>query len=483
MKKFFIAILLVMFMGFAIPNVYASSSGAQFEIEGPGPGGGGGGTTPPPDEEPMPVTLEEKLSSANTYDVSIAIPYQSYSGKAKTTYNMNVNNNNIVQNASARITFITHGLGNNASAWSNDGNNFTTLKYNYDSVINKLRCHYNADVYFAQFVTRTYYRLYKLNPTNYNVRTQVGHIVDTNKHSVVVFEAYKPLDYNDNIYYQFNVMASNIVNDYKFGNELHRLPKINLIGHSRGGITNMQYALDHPDLVENMFSIDTPFMGSTTAVLYDVAADFNLSDDVQNSPGLSDITDPSVYYTNMYRWNNNYDDLYSNINMYALGGYSTVGLLLYQALYPYLDPTDRISAKNIISYNMNVLGNIGNLGDFAIDFIEEYILFPILDNIDENYVPFQLLYTLIEIIIEDAEIVNGQLVFYNDVCVDLGSQLGQSTINGGYQYEGFIKVVKRFDMNNCQDYQLNKVCVDEMPVVHNIVTRDQEYISYIISRL
>lgn len=44
-----------------------------------------------------------------------------------------------------------------------------------------------------------------------------------------------------------------------------KIPKVNLVGHSRGGLTNLQYALDHPDIVENLISIGTPYFGSSSA--------------------------------------------------------------------------------------------------------------------------------------------------------------------------------------------------------------------------
>ena len=45
----------------------------------------------------------------------------------------------------------------------------------------------------------------------------------------------------------------------------HIVPKINLIGHSRGGLINMMYAIDHPYLVSNLLSVGTPYVGSDWA--------------------------------------------------------------------------------------------------------------------------------------------------------------------------------------------------------------------------
>lgn len=101
----------------------------------------------------------------------------------------------------------------------------------------------------------------------YSIGTSVSSITDISKHIVVVFETPGSDESNDNVYYQFNYVISRIVYDVKILNE-KKLPKLNLIGHSRGGLTNMQYALDHPDLVASLVSIGTPYFGSTTANIF-----------------------------------------------------------------------------------------------------------------------------------------------------------------------------------------------------------------------
>lgn len=60
---------------------------------------------------------------------------------------------------SAKITVITHGLGRDASGWSNQSHyKYTSnLEFIYDSnsIIEKLRKHTNGDVYLAKFSSET----------------------------------------------------------------------------------------------------------------------------------------------------------------------------------------------------------------------------------------------------------------------------------------------------------------------------------------
>ena len=116
-----------------------------------------------------------------------------------------------------------------------------------------------------------------------------------------MFEAYSPSAYNYKVYEEFNYMLSKILYDVK---ELNTgiLPKINLIGHSRGGLINLMYALDHPKLVKSIFSLGTPFFGSDTASTNIGGAVAGFSD------GLDDIIDRDIYLDYYNRWKNNYDN-------------------------------------------------------------------------------------------------------------------------------------------------------------------------------
>jgi len=245
------------------------------------------------------------LSATNTYDhySSFGSDSSSYTGgnyeantytsARKIDYNnlASPNGNQVMQSA-PQITVLTHGLGGSASHWSNvkDPNPNEAVRkkeglfaYDSESLISKLSGNGTlANVYWAKVMSNNFqdFNLYDItgktgtyDDQNFMNNNSVN-AINTSKHIIIVFEAHydtKPnddtylIDSHERIYYQFNFMLSKIVYDVSRSNENNKLPKVNLIGHSRGGLTNLMYALDHPDLVENMISIDTPYIGSTTA--------------------------------------------------------------------------------------------------------------------------------------------------------------------------------------------------------------------------
>ena len=67
---------------------------------------------------------------------------------------------------------------------------------------------------------------------------------DVTKHIILVFDAYYSGQGNDYAYAQLEYALDAI--SYQYYQVTGVLPTYNLIGHSRGGITNLQYALVHP---------------------------------------------------------------------------------------------------------------------------------------------------------------------------------------------------------------------------------------------
>ncbi|MBQ2891304.1 MAG: leucine-rich repeat protein, partial [Bacilli bacterium] len=89
-----------------------------------------------------------------------------------------------------------------------------------------------------------------INPIN----TSLGHNIFEDEGN----EAYQELEALINGFiYQYMKQKGDGVNSKK--------PKINLVGHSRGGILNMMYALNHPDIVDTLVSIGTPYLGTSLA--------------------------------------------------------------------------------------------------------------------------------------------------------------------------------------------------------------------------
>ena len=146
-------------------------------------------------------------------------------------------------------------------------------------------------------------------------------------HIVVLFEPAGTIGSNDRIYEQFNYVADKIVYDVK---ELNggRLPTINLVAHSRGGITAMQYTLDHPFLVDSLITIGTPFSGSNFGESELILNFVGMSADRNNelfTYGVEDIMNESLQEQYRQRWNEGYAQKYSHINFCAISGSTTLG--------------------------------------------------------------------------------------------------------------------------------------------------------------
>ena len=280
-------------------------------------------------------------NETNTYDAKKATKKIEENKKEYTyqtvSYDVTGNKNNVVvDTGDPMVTFVTHGYIGEAPDWSNDGSG--NFAWTPDSIFETLGQIADKNLYLATFeatcdagVANYDFILYHLDNHNYSLETatEKKHITDISKHSVVVFEADLSDQKNDFIYAQFNYLVSKVLYDLK-GLNANKVPRINLIGHSRGGLTNLQYALDHPDIVDSMISIGTPYLGSTSA---DLSKMINLKS--TDGPGQDDIVDPKVYGEYLSRWNKNYDRLYSKINVHAIGAYQSLDVLLYQLFYPY----------------------------------------------------------------------------------------------------------------------------------------------------
>ena len=278
---------------------------------------------------------------------------------------------NEISGGAPQITVFVHGLGGSASHWSNDytfTDDSLDLAYNGNSLVEKIRKLTNADVFLAndktsyddiksnnaivkegmvitddaetngrKVVLSNLPSLCKCNdgvlncscifPYSRDVLEEgVSKIDSISSHIVVVFQASNPTASNQRVYEELNYTIDKIVYDVKYLND-GVLPKINLIGHSRGGLTAMQYALEHPYLVDSLFTLGTPFEGSTLAYepllnLLEMSTDPNNTE--YFSFGIKDVLDSEVYNEYRDQWNEGYEEKYSHINFHAIGSYATL---------------------------------------------------------------------------------------------------------------------------------------------------------------
>jgi len=283
------------------------------------------------------------------------------------------------------LTIITHGQGGRASDWSNSGTK--NLSFRENSLIERLRRQANANVYVARSyiynirydllyddegcpsarndfywnsplnpnlvgitqgrnVTRPHLSLFPLeaNIASYinvdnalrngydNISSSRTHrLRNMARHNIIVFESRDAIQYRNFVYNELNSILTMLLFDYydTFG----VVPKINMIGHSTGGVWNMMWATRHPYLVDSMFSLGAPFNGSTIARL---TRNHWLSWEPLTSPWWNFINNPSSFDNSDYHrsnelrnnWNN-VVNLNSNIRLFAMAANTCTYGLFY----------------------------------------------------------------------------------------------------------------------------------------------------------
>ena len=349
------------------------------------------------------------------------------------------------------------------------------------------------------------FKLYDLNnPQNtsgnkYTKTQTITKITDISKHIIIVFESSIPAGYNYQVYEEFNYMLSKIVYDVKLLNGGY-LPKINLIGHSRGGLTNLEYVLDHPLMIGSVFSIGTPYFGSDTAST-------SIGEIIANEcDGLHDIINRNIYINYYNRWAAYYETLYSNIDYHALGGYSDSDFVL-QTIRNYAVEENNNDLSNIVTVVellirawpvfVEIIEDATELYDFwasiidDAELIEDYFGQDLVEAASVFLDDVQYVYTdesaffleiIADIIIQLTPIL-GHHYYLNDLLVDLTSQLGYDE-HGSNQVSYGFKTHKR--CYRMEDYwsENKKVSMVDLPAVaHNLEARDIDLINYIITKI
>lgn len=354
----------------------------------------------------------------------------------------NTRNGNIVSKDAPKITFITHGLGGSFYNW-------LQKEHFKGSVIDQLNQVTSCDFYgckitYVNNIMNCVWKKIVCDSDSY-VEQDINKLNNSSRHIVILFSASDRSTWNTNdyVYSEFNYMASVAIKQVKDYDPTHALPKVNLIGHSRGGLTNLQFALDHPDLVDSMYSLGTPYLGTTSASIHEIL--YSLSIDGGNySVGEADIIDDNTFNEYYNRWNENYDLLYNDINVLALGGYSDIDYLLY-CLGDYgMRKNNLVLTKEEYTVIKNLLITVYSIYLIKGNVISKSILMLIVSTYLTSLVTNNLSKVLpaleqnefLEGIINLAHFVIDEIDFklnkmeleiYNDICVDLDSQLGKDS--------------------------------------------------------
>lgn len=398
-------------------------------------------------------------------------------------------------NSAPAITILTHGQGCSATAWSNYNG---TLVYDELSLIERLRESSNADVYrvipstpntgdtYRQFDLKLLTKGTEISGTSYYYynETNIPIISDFSKHIIVIFEAYDPNAFHEVVYEELNSVIDTISYDYL--TITGKIPKINLIGHSRGGLINLIYATNHPYNVSNLISMGTPYQGSALGKLEGVVNALGLTSSITCDSGtqIQNVAKQNELINNWNTMLSSYPDC--NINALAIGSCTSVDFVatliddghirqelfsLVESWTSYVDMANKICdaleklSVEVLSF-INENPSLGNgivwIGETTINLIN------CLDENDDDTDRNEILEVL-----NNCYIEYGTLVLYDDLFIDYDSQTSTQLL-------GFNRGKKIFTSINC-DY--SKVSLNTVPVPHNLETRDNEIILTIIDNL
>ncbi len=428
------------------------------------------------------------------------------------------------RNSSPTITVLTHGLGGRYQNWSNNYgvNGNGDFAYNSNSIIAKLYNHLNGEltIYVAKAssnvtidsTTNTItnceyngYDLYKIsysdyvnNPTNL---VEVDYLDDVSKHIILLFDSNNSGLTHEFVYEQFHDVLDNMSYQYKVLTGV--LPRYNLIGHSRGGVINLMYAIDHMYNVDSIFSMGTPYNGSTLGLIDPVMEmlGYYLYDSKGNtytdpdSAGVDDIMNEQVSIDLRDAWNAAYTaDV--DINVVAYGSMTSIDFIralvneiasnskyssesYYTVIQDYLDTLNSIinvvdNYPNLISNTLTFVNDFAHVIDaFGID-LYDYVFTSIDSSLEGDITAEE-----VDQILSLFNVINDNAVIMDDLFIDTNSQLGYG-FSDGISYNGFKRYVKIFD-----DSDLSTNCAyPSMPAIpHNLEIMCPSYIDTIVSSI
>ena len=162
------------------------------------------------------------------------------------------------------ITILVHGQSGDASHFSNGlyeeendlNNGDEKFVYEQNSIGDLLstQLDYSINIYLAKFDEETNeendFFLYDLNPNRLNPNednnfgysddNKITKIVNVAYHSIIYFQSANPTAVHRVVYEELHTLIDKISYDYLV--LTGKIPKVNLVSHSRGGLISMMYA-------------------------------------------------------------------------------------------------------------------------------------------------------------------------------------------------------------------------------------------------
>ena len=411
------------------------------------------------------------------------------------------NTNNIKNNKDANITILTHGLGSTYSTWSHVDNDYV-FEYNEQSIIAKLgqRLEGKLDIYIAKCLSTSSYELYYLSYNDYknnNNEIKKEELLNTNNHIILIYNTSNKRFGLDNAYDEFHYMVDDFSSKY---NEIYNeLPTFNLIAHSRGGIINMLYCIDHPYNVKKVYSLGSPYGAINLAKPKTLLEATGLDSVVNNlamDNGVNDILNEENNINIRNNWNNMLKEYNPNIEYYSFA-YAQNIPFLFRLIDSLKDPNNNKHSV-IESVNINIIESIIHFIDnneiyiktysnFAFSFlsmIESLFNIKVYDNIfnrlgltHEGIITKDDMQYFFDCFGYDKN--TNQIMILIDGLVDVKSALGIS-FDDNIKYEGFNRYIKLLTV----DDTYHTFASQKEPIVgHNVCVYDTDTIDFIVSNL
>lgn len=488
------------------------------------------------------------ISGTLTNDVVEKKSYNFLDPLGYTEYNLANENNfysyneNVISSISSgdissgsNVHVLTHGMGGNADHWLVKLENNLYLETNYSLPFVLSNSNTRVDDLGYRLEEQDLF-IYKFNhivdnniwsaslsklvpaeePNQYKfVSYQYIDEDAINGQIVLIYEGPMGGDYdylsNDEAYSRFASSLNVVLSEIQCLQDGY-LPSINLIGHSRGGIINLLYAYNYREIVNNLISLGTPYLGSTYAQLYVDFFQNVLGDSALN--GYDDILNSDIY--------NEYIDYISEIdpyiNSYAIGFSLTPGFLfnslaeyfnLYEHIYYFFYENlghifDEDECEEITSFIFQIISiilgennqdNSETMNAYSLenDFVE-----PLINSLNSllNQVSglSEVILNLFSVLDNDFDEEQLPPVVKTDICVDLLSQLGlileeneeeeeeEVNIWDSYAFDDRSEILFSSDPPNIIDeYHCSN---SELPwVPHNFETKNPTAITNIIEFL
>ena len=280
-------------------------------------------------------------------------------------------------NESTTITVLTHGLYGDKNYWFPKTSSGTTDYFSNESLAYKIISNQQYDLsnipilVFEPVVDEqnkqqdvNIYQLQRQTNGNYIFQT-----FEFNSSNKFLFNKHVVLIYQDSERINKGQITNSEAASY-FCDSLDsvlskisvfyqgNLPKINLIGHSRGGILNLYYAFKRQKMVDNFITIGTPLNGSLWANPYNSLLKL-LNFFAPNNENYKDNFDGLLAYENIY----NHEQMLASLvypHVVTIGAEMTPSVFCTEILYE-LGLINSTQINEITFGNSNIISSICSL--------------------------------------------------------------------------------------------------------------------------